>query len=166
MFCWTYGAYSSVIHSISELHNVAFISRAQSFCLTLAMSYMTEILNSQSMKVSSGYEILSFSTYWKKKGTEGICVFVCGCLWTDIWSCLAISVLSSWYSCKVTSIQIWVNLRGNVHMPQAAYPEWPPLSVLKHSKHTLIKLHCAIKLCEVVIVDLQELQRKEKAGGT
>lgn len=31
--------------------------------ITFAMSYMTEILNSQSMKVSSGYEILSLSTY-------------------------------------------------------------------------------------------------------
>lgn len=48
--------------------------RAQSVCLTLAMSYMTEILNSQSMKAPSGYETLLLSTYWKRKGTEGICV--------------------------------------------------------------------------------------------
>lgn len=30
------------------------------------MSYMTDILNSMSMKVSSGYEILSFRMYWKR----------------------------------------------------------------------------------------------------
>lgn len=29
------------------------------------MSYMTDILNSMSMKVSSGYEILSFRMHWK-----------------------------------------------------------------------------------------------------
>lgn len=33
---------------------------------TFAMSYMTDILNSMSMKVSSGYEILSFRMYWKR----------------------------------------------------------------------------------------------------
>lgn len=37
------------------------------------MSYMTEILNSQSMKVSSGYEILSLSTYWKKIDIKNMC---------------------------------------------------------------------------------------------
>lgn len=30
------------------------------------MSYMTDILNSMSMKVSSGYEILSFRMHWKR----------------------------------------------------------------------------------------------------
>lgn len=40
---------------------------------TFAMSYMTEILNSQSMKVSSGYEILSLSTYWKNTDTKNMC---------------------------------------------------------------------------------------------
>lgn len=62
------------------LHNVLFTSRTESLRLTLAMSYMTEILNSQSMKASSGYETLSFSTYWKQTGTEGIsvCMYVCG----------------------------------------------------------------------------------------
>lgn len=38
------------------------------------MSYMTDILNSMSKNVSSGYEILSFRIYWgkkkKKKKTE------------------------------------------------------------------------------------------------
>lgn len=46
--------------------------------------------------------------------------------------------------------------------PCHTYPERPPLSVLKHPEHALIELHCAIKLCEVVIVDLLELQREEE----
>lgn len=45
-----------------------------------------------------------------------------------------------------------------VHM---AYPERPPLSILKHSKHTMIQLHRAVKLRQIVIVDLLELQRQE-----
>ena len=53
--------------------------------LTLAMSYMTEILNSQSMKVSSGYETLSFSTYCQKRGTEGTCEVMLLCASSIIW---------------------------------------------------------------------------------
>ncbi|TNN51389.1 hypothetical protein EYF80_038426 [Liparis tanakae] len=34
------------------------------------MSYMTEILNSQSMKVSSGYDTMSLSTYWEEEEEE------------------------------------------------------------------------------------------------
>lgn len=52
----------------------------------------------------------------------------------------------------------WANGECACH----TYPERPPLSVLKHSEHALIKLHCAIKLSEVVIVDLEELQGKGK----
>lgn len=40
------------------------------------MSYMTEILNSMSMKVSSGYETSSFRMYLKKKKHTTWCILI------------------------------------------------------------------------------------------
>lgn len=46
------------------------------------MSYMTDILNSMSMNVSSGYEILSFRMYWKQDKKIVFFHFYCSALCT------------------------------------------------------------------------------------
>lgn len=46
-------------------------------------------------------------------------------------------------------------------MYSGTYPQRPSLSVLKHSKHTLLQLHCSIELGQVIIVNLLELHRGE-----
>lgn len=38
---------------------------------------------------------------------------------------------------------------------EASYPEGAPLTELKHPEHTVLKLHCAIELGQVVVVDPQ-----------
>ena len=140
--------------------------------LTLAMSYMTEILNSQSMKVSSGYETLSFSTYCQKRGTEGTCEVMLlrasSIIWwrhleKKDWICYSEPIFNLFLpvQCKATyTKKQWLDIYA--YWTCHTYPEWPPLSILKHSEHTLIKLHRAIKLSEVVIVDLLQLRRKEE----
>lgn len=50
--------------------------------------------------------------------------------------------------------------------PSLRYPEWAPLSVLKHSKHPLVQLHRAVELGQVGIVDLFELREKKKSSST
>lgn len=46
------------------------------------------------------------------------------------------------------------------------YPQRPSFSVLKHSKHTLLQLHCSIELGQVIIVNLLELHRREMRSQT
>lgn len=38
------------------------------------------------------------------------------------------------------------------------YPEGAPLTQLKHPKHTILKLHCAIELGQVVVIDAHQLK--------
>src|SRR4029434_10487818 len=54
-------------HSLSHTHTHTHTHTKH----TLAISYMTEILNSKSMNVSSGYDTLSSRMYWK--GAEKRC---------------------------------------------------------------------------------------------
>lgn len=52
-----------------------------------------------------------------------------------------------------------------------SYPEGAPLTELKHPVHTVLKLHRAVKLGQVVVIDTQQLKhrnmkarKKRKAG--
>lgn len=40
----------------------------------------------------------------------------------------------------------------------SSYPQGAPLTQLKHPKHTVLKLHCAIELGQVVVIDTQQLK--------
>lgn len=39
-----------------------------------------------------------------------------------------------------------------------SYPERAPLTELKHPKHTVLKLHRAVELGQVVVIDTQQLK--------
>lgn len=42
---------------------------------------------------------------------------------------------------------------------EASYPQGAPLTKLKHSEHTVLKLDCAIELGQVVVIDPQQLRK-------
>lgn len=42
-----------------------------------------------------------------------------------------------------------------------SYPEGAPLTELKYPKHTVLKLHRAIELGQVVVIDTQQLKHEE-----
>lgn len=41
------------------------------------------------------------------------------------------------------------------------YPERAPLAELKHPEDTVLKLHCAIELGQVVVIDTQQLKDED-----
>lgn len=41
------------------------------------------------------------------------------------------------------------------------YPEGASLAELKHPEHAVLKLHCAIELRQVVVIDVQQLKDEE-----
>lgn len=44
---------------------------------------------------------------------------------------------------------------------ELSYPEGASLTKLEHPKHAILKLHRAVKLCQVVVVDAQQLKNKD-----
>lgn len=76
---------------------------------TFAMSYMTDILNSMSMKVSSGYEILSFRMYQKENTQRSsyLSTQFCLLLLLNIITTLSQS-LSSLLCSHVLCVFVWV----------------------------------------------------------
>lgn len=53
------------------------------------------------------------------------------------------------WNCKT----VWVRV--------CSYPEGAPLTELKHPKHTVLKLHRAIELGQVVVIYTQQLKRED-----
>lgn len=41
-----------------------------------------------------------------------------------------------------------------------SYPEWAPLTELEHPEHSVLKLHRAVELGQVVVVDTQQLEHE------
>ena len=44
-----------------------------------------------------------------------------------------------------------------------SYPEGAPLTELKHPKHSVLKLHRAVELGQVVVIYAQQLKHEEEA---
>lgn len=42
-----------------------------------------------------------------------------------------------------------------------SYPERTPLTQLKHAKNAILKLYCAIKLGQVVVIDAHQLKHED-----
>ena len=72
--------------------------------------------------------------------------------WISILSYLILSRIT-YYSSIWHAVTVWVRV--------CSYPEGAPLTELKHPKHTVLKLHRAVELGQVVVIYTQQLKHED-----
>lgn len=69
------------------------------------------------------------------------------------------SAFFSPFHCFCSSCNIW--LKNKINQDKGCYPQGAPLTELKHPKHAVLKLHGAVEFGQVVIIDSQQLEKRQ-----
>lgn len=65
----------------------------------------------------------------------------------------------SLFYCFCSSCNVCLN--NKINQDKGSYPQGAPLTELKHPKHAVLKLHCAVELGQVVIINSQQLGKRQ-----